>query len=97
MSDTEEQFQDSQHDALARVRELHSRDRIARETADRAPWWPRVVGLVLALVVVGAFALGFDRFLAAVQRLLDMPAEPAPAADEPIPVYVVPAEPPPES
>jgi hypothetical protein len=94
MSEPDPQVDDPQSGALQRIRELHDRDRHARENAKRAPWWPRAVGLVLALVVVSAFMLGFDRFLAAVQRLLEMPAEPVPSAEEPMPVYVVPEPPP---
>jgi hypothetical protein len=82
----------TQHAAMDRVRELHARDRAGEKAARQRPWWPRVIGLVLALGVVGTFALGLDAFLAAYQRLLDTPAaeEQKRPADEAIPVFVVP-------
>ena len=84
---------------MGRVRELLERDRIGADEVRRRPWWPRVLGLVLSLAVVGTFALGLDAFLTAFQRLLETPAEQAPTksdAAEPeqaIPIFVVPEEP----
>jgi hypothetical protein len=84
--------EETEHAAMDRVRELHARDRAGEQAARQRPWWPRVLGLVLALGVVGAFVLGLDAFLAAFQRLLDTPAaeEQTKPADETIPVFVVP-------
>ena len=64
----------AQHDAMDRVRELLERDRVGREAAvAQRPWWPRIVGLLLAAVVVGLFTLGLDAFLAVYQRMTDRP------------------------
>ena len=58
------------------------------------PLLPRLVGLGLALVVVVVVLFAFDRFLASMQRFLGLPvAEPEPSVTEPLPAYVVPAEP----
>jgi hypothetical protein len=88
-----------QIEAMGRVRELRARDRIGADEVRRRPWWPRILGLLLALVVVGTLALGLDAFLTAFQRLLNTPAEPAPAQSgqpeesKTMPVFVVPEEP----
>ena len=99
MSATGPDRDETQHAAMDRVRELHARDRAGEETVRQRPWWPRVLGLVLALGVVGMFALGLDAFLAAYQRLLDtpVPAEQKKPADASIPVFVVPQDEPAES
>ena len=102
MNEPSRDREQTEHEAMGRVRTLLERDRIGADAARRRPWWPRVVGLVLALAVVGIFVLGLDAFLAAYQRLLDTPAPAAPAAsgksgETPesgaIPVFVVPEEP----
>ena len=94
MTETGAGSQEAQHAAMDRMRELHARDRAGEEAARQRPWWPRVIGLVLALGVVGVLALGLDAFLVAFQRLLDTPAveeQPKPA-DDTIPVFVVPQD-----
>ena len=72
----------------------------ARRQAERQgerlerPLLPRLVGLGLALFVVVIVLFAFDRFLASMQRFLGLPvADPVPAVTEPLPAYVVPAEP----
>ena len=84
---------------MHRVRELLERDRIGRkDAAEQRPWWPRIVGLLLAAVVVGLFTFGLDAFLAVYQRMMDTPADQPPQlqqqapSNEPIPVYVVPQD-----
>jgi hypothetical protein len=58
------------------------------------PLLPRVVGLALALLVVVIVLFAFDRFLASMQRFLGLPiADPEPVLTEPLPAYVVPADP----
>jgi hypothetical protein len=96
-----ESTRDTQNAAMHRVRDLLERDRIGREReVAQRPWWPRIVGLLLAAGVVGIFALGLDAFLAVFQRMLDTPTDtPAqqqasPSADTAMPVFVVPEEPP---
>ena len=100
MSETGNRHDDAQHAAMGRVRELLERDRIGGEQAARQrPWWPRLLGLALALGVIGVFALGLNAFLAVYQRYLNAPVdEPTPAAspatDQPsaMPVFVVPED-----
>jgi len=72
----------------------------ARRQAERhaerleRPLLPRLVGLGLALVVVVVVLFAFDRFLASMQRFLGLPVtDPVPSVTEPLPAYVVPAEP----
>ncbi len=72
----------------------------ARRQAERhvlrpeRPLAPRLVGLALALVVVVVVLFAFDRFLASMQRFLGLPVvDPEPDVTEPLPAYVVPAEP----
>jgi len=100
MSETGSQRDEIQHAAMGRVRELLERDRVGGEQAARQrPWWPRLLGLVLALGVVGVFVMGLNAFLAVYQRLLNAPADqPTPAAsvkpgdNAAMPVFVVPED-----
>ena len=58
------------------------------------PVLPRLVALALAVVVVVVVLFAFDRFLASMQRFLDMPiGDPVPAVTAPMPAYIVPEEP----
>jgi len=61
---------------------------------------PRLLGFLLALVVMGVLLLAFDRFLASMQRFLAAADRRSPAVDgdagtcaESVPAYVVPVEP----
>jgi len=100
MSETGSRHDDAQHAAMSRVRELLERDRVGGEQAARQrPWWPRLLGLVLALGVVGVFAFGLNAFLAVYQRYLNAPADeptpgasPAPDQQSAMPVFVVPED-----
>ena len=100
MSETGNRHDDAQHAAMSRVRELLERDRVGGEQAARQrPWWPRLLGLALALGVVGVFALGLNAFLAVYQRYLNAPADeppqgvsPAPDQQSAMPVFVVPED-----
>jgi hypothetical protein len=100
MSETGNRHDDAQHAAMGRVRELLERDRIGGEQAARhRPWWPRLLGLALALGVVSVFALGLNAFLAVYQRYLNAPADeptpgatPAPDQQSAMPVFVVPED-----
>lgn len=75
---------------MDRARRLAERD----ETPDERPLLPRLVGLALALLVVVIVLFAFDRFLASMQRFLSLPVtDPEPSVTEPLPAYVVPAEP----
>jgi hypothetical protein len=78
----------------------------ARRDAERdglpsdRPVLPRLLGFLLALVVMAVLLLAFDRFLASMQRFLALPivdpqpstATPAPVPES-VPAYVVPVEP----
>ena len=100
MSKTGNRHDEAQHAAMSRVRELLERDRVGGEQAARQrPWWPRLLGLALALGVVGVFALGLNAFLAVYQRYLSAPADeptsgasPAPDQQSAMPVFVVPED-----
>lgn len=100
MSETGNRHDDAQRAAMSRVRELLERDRVGGEQAARQrPWWPRLLGLALALGVVGVFALGLNAFLAVYQRYLNAPADeptpgasPAPDQQSAMPVFVVPED-----
>ena len=81
----------------ARSQAVHDGERLER------PLLPRLLGMGLALVVVVVVLFAFDRFLASMQRFLDLPVgDPEPAATEPVvteppvtdpmPAYVVPEE-----
>lgn len=79
-----------------------SRTELQRAIADRARefaadqnghrprrYWQYAVGLVLAALLVGVLFLGFDTFLASMQKVVAIiAARPAPA--EPLPVFIVP-------
>ena len=97
MTNTPDQTPDVQRLLMDRARRSAERD---NEPA-RRPILPRVVGSVLALLVVMVVLFAFDRFLASVQRFLGLPVvdpeptatEPAPAepvVTDPMPAYVVP-------
>jgi hypothetical protein len=64
------------------------------QVPDERPLLPRLAGLGLALLVVVILLFAFDRFLASMQRFLGLPVtDPVPPPTEPMPAYVVPAEP----
>lgn len=99
MTETPDPVPDVQRALMDRARRSAERD---NEPARRAVL-PRLVGIVLALVVVLVVLFAFDRFLASMQRFLDLPVgDPEPAATEPVgteppatdpmPAYVVPEE-----
>jgi hypothetical protein len=51
---------------------------------------PRAVAAMLALSIVSLVLLGFNAFLGAIRKVLDIEAaDPAPASTAPVPVYVV--------
>ncbi len=57
----------------------------------RQPWLQHALALGAALALVGLIAFGFDAFLTAMQKYMETKVvDPAPAASEPIPAYVVP-------
>jgi len=71
---------------MDRARRQAERDQVQPER----PLAPRLVGLALALLVVVIVLFAFDRFLASVQRFMDLPVtDPEPSVSEPLPVYVV--------
>lgn len=77
---------------MDRARRHAERDALPSER----PALPRVVGFLLALLVMLVLLLAFDRFLASMQRFLDLPVvDPEPATTEPMPAFVVPDEQPP--
>jgi len=81
---------DVQRVLMDRARRQAERDQLRPER----PLAPRLVGLALALLVVVIVLFAFDRFLASVQRFLALPVtDPEPSVTEPLPAYVVPAEP----
>jgi len=81
---------DVQRVLMDRVRRQAERDQMQPER----PLAPRLVGLALALLVVVIVLFAFDRFLASMQRFMDLPVtDPEPSVTEPLPAYVVPAEP----
>ena len=89
MSETPEPGPDVERVLMDRARRSAERD---NEPARRAVL-PRLAGVVLSLVVVVILLFAFDRFLASMQRFLDLPVgDPEPAATDPIPAYVVPEE-----
>jgi hypothetical protein len=89
MTETPEPAPDVQRALMDRARRSAERD---NEPA-RRPVLPRLVGMVLALVVVVVVLFAFDRFLASMQRFLGLPVvDPEPPVTEPMPAYVVPEE-----
>ena len=90
MSESPQEPIDIQRLLMDRAQRLAARD---REPVQR-PWLPRLVGLALAVLVVVVVLFAFDRFLASMQRFLGLPVtDPEPSLTEPLPAYVVPAEP----
>jgi hypothetical protein len=90
MSNDPQEPIDVQRVLMDRARRLAERD---QERIER-PLAPRLVGLVLALLVVLVVLFAFDRFLASMQRFLALPVtDPEPAVTEPLPAYVVPEDP----
>ena len=80
---------DVQRVLMDRARRMAERD---QERIER-PLVSRLVGLALALLVVVIVLFAFDRFLASMQRFLDLPVTgPEPAVTEPLPAYVVPPD-----
>jgi hypothetical protein len=72
----------------ARARQAEARKPVRR------PLLPRLVSLAVASAAALVLFLVFDRFLAAIQRYLDLPVTvpggtEAPAPDAPLPVFVV--------
>lgn len=97
MTETPDSAPDVQRALMDRARRSAERD---NEPTHRAVL-PRLAAVVLALLVVLVVLFAFDRFLASVQRFLDLPvSDPEPAATEPVvtepqvtdpmPAYVVP-------
>ena len=81
---------DVQRVLMDRARRHAERDQVKPER----PLAPRLFGLALALLVVVIVLFAYDRFLASVQRFLDLPvSDPEPSVTEPLPAYVVPAAP----
>jgi uncharacterized protein YggT (Ycf19 family) len=84
-----EQPSDIQRVLMDRARRLAEQDLVKPER----PLAPRLVGIALALLVVVVVLFVFDRFLASMQRFMELPvADPEPSVTEPLPAYVVPAE-----
>jgi hypothetical protein len=99
MPDKPDSPPDVQRALMDRARRSAERD---NEPTRRAVL-PRLAGILLALLVVLVVLFAFDRFLASMQRFLDLPVgDPEPAATEPVvteppvtdpmPAYVVPEE-----
>jgi hypothetical protein len=67
------------------------RDRAAREPEQPSlSTLPRLLALALSLALVAAMLLGFNTFLTAVQKFMDVEVvDPAPAATDPMPAFVV--------
>jgi hypothetical protein len=81
---------DVQRVLMDRARQMAERDQQPHER----PLLPRIVGLGLALIVVVVVLFAFDRFLASMQRFMGLPVtDPEPSVTEPLPAYVVPADP----
>ena len=67
------------------------RDRALREP-EKPPRQPlqRLIALALSLALVAVMLLGFDTFLTAVQKFMEVEVvDPAPAATDPMPAFVV--------
>ena len=90
MTQSPEEPIDVQRVLMDRAKRMAERDQQPHER----PLLPRLLGLGLALVVVVVVLFAFDRFLASMQRFLSLPVvDPEPSVTEPLPAYVVPAEP----
>ena len=77
---------DVQRVLMDRARRMAELDERPRER----PLLPRLVGIGLALVVVVVVLFAFDRFLASMQRFLNLPVvDPEPSVTEPLPAYAV--------
>ncbi len=78
---------DVQRVLMDRARRHAERDQVRAER----PLAPRLVGLMIAVIVMLVLFFAFDRFLASMQRFMGLPVtDPEPAATEPMPAYVVP-------
>ncbi len=85
---------DPADDSTALQRAIAERARELAADNRRRPqrYWQYAISLVAALLVVALVFLGFDTFLASMQKLLAiMAADPAPT--EPMPVFIVPQPP----
>lgn len=85
---------DPADDSTALQRAIAERAREFAADNRRRPqrYWQYAISLVAALLVVALVFLGFDTFLASMQKLLAiMAADPAPT--EPMPVFIVPQPP----
>jgi hypothetical protein len=85
---------DPADDSTALQRAIAERAREFAADNRRRPqrYWQYSISLVAALLVVALVFLGFDTFLASMQKLLAiMAADPAPT--EPMPVFIVPQPP----
>jgi ferric-dicitrate binding protein FerR (iron transport regulator) len=85
---------DPADDSTALQRAIAERARELAADNRRRPqrYWQYSISLVAALLVVALVFLGFDTFLASMQKLLAiMAADPAPT--EPMPVFIVPQPP----
>ena len=85
---------DPADDSTALQRAIAERAREFAADNRRLPqrYWQYSISLVAALLVVALVFLGFDTFLASMQKLLAiMAADPAPT--EPMPVFIVPQPP----
>jgi hypothetical protein len=71
----------------------------AREFAAGQPvhrpqrYWVSAIGLILAALVVGTVFLGFDVFLGGMQKVIEIMSADE-ATPEPVPVFIVPQDPP---
>jgi hypothetical protein len=89
MPQTPEEPIDVQRVLMDRARRMAEADLVPRER----PMLPRLVGLGLALLIMLVVLFAFDRFLASMQRFLDLPiTDPEPSLTAPLPAYSVPAE-----
>jgi hypothetical protein len=89
MTQSPEEPIDIQRVLMDRAKRMAERDLEPQER----PLLPRLVGIGLALIVVVVVLFAFDRFLASMQRFLDLPVvDPEPSVTEPLPAYAVPAE-----
>jgi hypothetical protein len=75
------------------------RDRALREPEQPPrPTLQRLIALALSLALVAAMLFGFNTFLTAVQKFMDIEVvDPAPAATDPMPAFVVTPEVSPQS